>query len=462
MIPIWKRIFIAAAIVGGLSAMPFAAAAQHGRLPLTYSAYVLQQQEAEEDTATPAGPALGLPDTGEAEKINDPEPTEPTLLPEDAQEAADELDADAADTDQPSVEPDAEQSEAPKLEPKPEPVPELSPEMVALRDRVRQVLAYHHRYALSTASNTATEVMHACLAFGCQAEVSRGGSSRERLNAVTCLCWNFPCAGYEPLTLSKGHLAGRIGYGFQQRPSQLLAVLALARAPADYPARVGDDVRDIADLVEYEKLTCRADTDLSLKLIGLSFYVSEKSSWENDLGETWSLSRIVEEELDRPVLGAPYGGTLRLLGLSHAVEQLQALEQPLDGQYLRAKRFVEEFQDYAMKLQNSDGSWGPGYLARRSAGRTTTEQVDGTGRVLEWLVLSLPEERLEDPAIVKSIDLLARLLGSRQYSGGLSGHETEDICSAMHAMHALMLYDDRYFKPRTPEPEPEEGQESPK
>ncbi len=72
--------------------------------------------------------------------------------------------------------------------------------------------------------------------------------------------------------------------------------MALSRVPPDYPVRVGKTVRKVADLVEAEKLGCRTGGDLSLRLIGLSYYVDEPE-WKNDLGETWSIERMIEEEI---------------------------------------------------------------------------------------------------------------------------------------------------------------------
>ena len=115
------------------------------------------------------------------------------------------------------------------------PQPELSPAMVAVRDRLRRTLAGFSRVNLNTQENTATELMQYCLAFGCQSEVHLGNSAAKMVNGITCLCWNYPCAGFEPLTISQGHIAARLGYGLQEHPAQLLAVLALSRVPPTYP-----------------------------------------------------------------------------------------------------------------------------------------------------------------------------------------------------------------------------------
>ena len=332
------------------------------------------------------------------------------------------------------------------------PARELSPAMTALRDRVRNTLASHRRATLNTRENTATEMMSACLPFGCRTNVLLGGPSGRKINGITCICWNYPCAGYEPLCISGDRIAARIGYGTQERPSQFLATLAMARVSPTYQIRVGEDVRTVADLVEHEKLSCRDGADLSLKLIGLAHFVKEPT-WENDLNEEWSHQRIIKEELSRPIVGAPNGGTDRLMGLSYAIHCREKRKQPLDGQYARAQKYVNEFHNFALANQNSDGSWGRHFMAAKSQSRSPAGQLRYTGHVLRWLVFSLPKQQLEDQRVVRSVEHLNRLLGSGRYRHNVRALGTREIGSVMHALQALSIYDNRMFRPADPSPE---------
>ena len=332
----------------------------------------------------------------------------------------------------------------------PEQRPELTPAMAALRDQVRRTLATFHRNGLSAKENTPTELMHACRAFGCSTEVFQSSPSGQKVNGISCLCWNYPCAGFEPLVLSEGRIAARIGYGLQQHDSQLLAVLALSRVQTTYPMRAGEEVRSVADLVEYEKLSCRSGTDLSLKLIGLAYYVADDGNWQNGLGEDWSIERIVREELARPIVGAANGGTDRLIGLSYAIRRRAKRGQPIDGQFARAQKLVDEFGDYALGLQNPDGSWSPYFFAAKGTGSDRAANLRSTGHILEWLAMALPEDRLEDPRVVKSVEYVNRALGSGSRTRrNVRSQSTREIGSVMHALHALAVYDERFFRPRT-------------
>ncbi len=415
-----------------------------------------------------AGPVLVLPSPGFGNRlipenlISDltPRASEPNVFqqPEQAAEAAEAGD-DGMDREAPAGPDEVGESrhganeDASEVAEPEKPRRQLSPGMTTLRDQVRRTLAAHRGQVLSTAENTVTEVIYACRAFGCNTEVLEAVSLRQRINGVTCLLWNYPAAGFTPLTISDGHITGRIGYGYQEHPGELIATLALAQVPADYPVRVGKDVRTVADLVEYEKLACRAGTDKSLAMIGLMHYAGSEPAWRNRLGERWSIERIVEEELDKPVVGAPRGGTQRLMGLSYVVRRRARRNQPLDGPYRRAHDYLLRFHDHALALQNDDGSWNRHYLGAKGNNSSPGAGLASTGRILEWLAFSLPEERLNEPGVVRAVHFVNRALRSGRYGPqNVRSLRTEEIGAAMHALAALRHYDERFFRPFDPPP----------
>jgi len=324
-------------------------------------------------------------------------------------------------------------------------VKQLSPEMTDRRDRVRRVLTALRGQPFNTQQNTCTDVLNFCHAFGCETSLTDNVTSGQKVNGITCLCWNMPCAGYELMTVSEGHLAPRVGYGYQQGSSELVAVLALSQVPADYPVRSGKTVRTVADLIEYEKLTCRPGLDMSLKLVALANYVQEPS-WKDSLGNEWTLQRVVEEELSRPAGTQPHAATNRLLGLSAALERFHKDKTPLDGDLDRAKQYVDESITYAYATQNTDGSWG------RPTNRDYSTAVDSTARMLEWLFLALPDSRLEELHIVRAIDFLHNAFNSTHYQTYIPMMSTREISAAMHAAYVLNVYNQRVFVPADPPP----------
>ncbi|MGD0896501.1 MAG: hypothetical protein ABR915_01615 [Thermoguttaceae bacterium] len=322
---------------------------------------------------------------------------------------------------------------------KPQPKKQLSPAMTELRDRVRQTLGGVYQQPFNTGQSSISDVIQFCRAFGCQSEIHEDGPTGQKVNGITCLCWNHPCGGREPLMVSEGHLAARVGYGYQEAPSQLAAMLALSRVPAEYPARAGDHVRTVADLIENEKLACRSGRDFSLKLVALAYYVSEPT-WKNSLGEEWSVERMVREEMKQSLGQVPQAAVARLLAFSWALEQRSRQKLPVEGDFIAARKYVQQCQDYVLATENSDGSWG-------RAGRDPASALASTAGVLEWLVLSLPAARLEDPKIVQSIQFVSGALRAERYQWNLPSLSSQEVAVTMAAAHALFSYDAQVFAP---------------
>ena len=212
--------------------------------------------------------------------------------------------------------------------------------------------------------------------------------------------------------------------------------------------RVGRFQGTIADLVKTEQWACCRDADQSLRLVGLSFYLPEDAAWNNAAGETWSLSRLVEEELNREADRSDRDATDRLLGLTYAVQRRIKKGQPIEGVYRQVQDLVNEFQPYALGLENADGSWNARFFALRGASRDAFGALRATAFIDEWLILSLPEDRLEDPGVVRSVSYLASNLNAESSQWGRYAMSTRELDGWMHALHALTLYDARYFRPR--------------
>ena len=334
--------------------------------------------------------------------------------------------------------------------------PELSKEMVALRDRLRQALAAFRPTPLNTRDHTPDDILLGCLAFGADAQVL-DVASNQRINAIGMLCWNFPASGAQLLTTNETGVLARVGYGLQSRPGEFLAMLALSRIPPDYEIKVAKFHGTVADLLQPEKLSCLAGTDQSLRLVGLSYYTTDDAGWKNQIGEDWSVARLVEEELARAVDRSDRDATDRLLGLSFAVDRRIKRNQPVDGVFRQAQEHVAEFQQYALGLENPDGSWHPRFFAVRGTSRDSLGTLRSTGHVLEWLVLSLPEDRLEDAAVVRSVNYVAGALGAATNRWGQAWMTPRETDAYAHALHALVLYDLRCFKPRDPAKPPAES-----
>lgn len=304
-----------------------------------------------------------------------------------------------------------------------------------LRDKVRGCLRYYYQRSENISAHSPWGIMHCLIGYGVDTEIIAGN---RRVNAIGWLCWNQPCRGMQMLDVKNDRVEPRTGPGYQGHEGQFLAMLALSRVPIDYALRIDGKDLTIADLVKYEMATCKPRSELSFKLIGLSHYLKSDVTWTSQGDEKWSISRLIQDEITQPIKGACCGGTHRLMGLSTAVRTRQRRNEPMSGQWLRAQNFARNYQNYAFKLQNRDGSFSTDWFKRRADSGDMDRKLQTTGHILEWLVYSLPEEQLGSARVVRSVNFLANLMITQRR------HEWE-IGPRGHALRALALYNERRF-----------------
>ncbi len=347
---------------------------------------------------------------------------------------------DPADT----VAPSASSESSPPLSEK------LTPELERLKYKVRRALTIYYPKRLNTRDHNSWEVMHAIIGYGVHSELLRSGPQGKPINSVSWLCYNGACKGERMLFMDQGRVAARRGVGVQGHHGQFLAILAQSRVLADYPLLVDNKQYTIQDLIETEQLGCQSGIELTFKLIGLAHYLKDDEPWNNYGGESWTIDRLVEEEIKAPVRGAACGGTHRLMGLSFAVKRRELRGQPIDGQFARAQKYLSDYHKYTFGLQNSDGSFSTDWFTGRGSRNDQERRLQTTGHILEWLVYSLPREQLDDPRVKRAVDYLASMLMMGKKDGKEKEDQDWEIGHLGHACHALAIYDQRRF--RTPSP----------
>ncbi len=355
---------------------------------------------------------------------------EPIDEPEDARAPTESgvVDTEAAEAETSS---EAETKE-PVLE---KPQIELSPELADLRDRVRRCMAYYFHRPETTLQRSPWGVMHSVVGFGVDTPLR---TRTKEVNAISWLCGNAPCNGLRLLYVEGDQLGLRMGPGYQGHKGQFLCILAQSRVKIDYPIWIGEHRMTVADLVEHEQMTCESGTELTFKLIGLSHYLEPEATWRNQHDEPWSIERLIKEELAQPVLDACCGGTHRMTGFSYAVKKRAKRGKPMTGQWYRAKKYVDDYHVYTVKLQNPDGSFSTNWFRGRADSGDIDRKLNTTGHTLEWLVYSLPKDQLTDPRVIKAVTFLSDLMWEHR------GREWE-IGPKGHAVHALALYDEYVF-----------------
>jgi hypothetical protein len=304
----------------------------------------------------------------------------------------------------------------------------------ALRARLQSCLAYYQQQPVNAAEETPWGLMHAALAFGVDTDVQAGP---RKLKALGYLCFNGSGQGQRLFHMAGSQLQADIAPGKQGHQGQFLAILAQSRVVPDYPLVIEGQRRTIHDLIAYEQRSCVPQAELTFSLIGLSHYLPPGAQWQNEHG-TWDLPRLVKEELAQPVLGAACGGTHRLMGFSYAVRHREKHGLPVDGQFLRAQKYLQDYIAYTLTLQNADGSFSTAWFEGPGDASDLDRRLETSGHTLEWLAFTLPPERLQEPPVVRAVEYLTDLLlahRTRQWPIGPQGH----------ALHALALYDEKVF-----------------
>jgi hypothetical protein len=312
---------------------------------------------------------------------------------------------------------------------------EMTPELEELRGRIRECLAYYYFKPENVALRSPWGAMHAMIAYGVDSELIAGN---KKVNAIGYLCYNGVCNGQQLFYVSNGKLQTRIGPGVQGHPGQFLAMLAQSRVKTDYPIVIEGQRFTVADLIQHEKETCRPQTELTFKLIAFTHYLKSDERWKSNDGQTWDIPRVIKEELTQPIVGAACGGTHRMTGFSYAFRKREGRGEEFNGQWLRARKFVEDYHDYAFKLQNPDGSFSTDWFAGRADFGPPTRRLETTGHITEWLAYSLTKEDMVEARMTKSVRYLADLLMDNR-------NEKWGIGPLGHGLHALALYDERIF-----------------
>lgn len=378
-----------------------------------------QAPRAREITIAPPKKPVAKPAAKPSPAVTKPEPAKPAAKPK------------ATAKPKPVVKPQA----APTKPPAP-----LSRSLRGLRSRMRTVLSFYYRQSLNTLEHDPWEIMHSMLSYELHSRIRDGGPKGPYMTAVGHLCFNRPSKRQRMMRVVDDKIDTRIGVGLQGHSGQLMAMLAQCNVSPEYPIRIDGKGFTIHDLIESEQQTCYSKTELTFKLMGLGHYLESDAEWLNDRGERWDIPRLIKEEREQPIRGAACGGTHRLAGLSLAFRRREARGEPLDSEYAEAAKFVSQYQSYAFRLQNDDGSLSTEWFRGPGAEEDIDRRLRTTGHLLEWLVYSLPDDQLRSYRTVRAVNYLTSLLATN------ADHEWH-LGSIAHAIHALVLYDKRVFRP---------------
>jgi len=222
-------------------------------------------------------------------------------------------------------------------------------------------------------------------------------------------------------------------------------MLAFSEISPDYEVKDGRESRTLAHLMATEKRNCTRGQNLGLVLAGLASYTSPDEQWANAYGETWSLERLVAEEVARRANQSHADVTNQLLGLAAAVRAYQAANRPLTGSLADAAGQLETYQRFALSIQNNDGTWHPMFFVIKGTSTDADAVLYASAHILRVLVYSLPQDQLHNPQIQRGVTAVAAILAKKGVSAPLSQMSCRQWEGITVGLHALRIYDERVY-----------------
>lgn len=308
------------------------------------------------------------------------------------------------------------------------------------------------RRLLSTAEHTPWQIMHGMLALREEFLIRHNGKP------VSCLEWIKTGPTFENenwfektqvrvltrrgsnnvwqmMTVGRGHPYNK-PYAFEGHINQFVAILSMSGVPLETQFSTPQGPVSMRDMLTYAKMTVNEREEVTWTLWALSRYLPPDAEWINAVGEKWSIERLVKIETAKSLQGAPCGGTHGLFALAHARNVYLRSGKPLVGVWQEAEQKIRRYIQTARMQQNSNGTLSSNYFRGREYKQDFDKRMASNGHLLEFLMMALPSQELNDPWVRRAIEATANDL--------MANRKTEVSCSPLyHATSALSVYLDR-------------------
>ncbi len=310
-------------------------------------------------------------------------------------------------------------------------------ELAELRERVAEAIDVSSRRYLTIDVHTPWQMMHGVLALRERFMIrTRDG---ELIPAVQWLRNGATFQGESIFLLSEDGAQGHPytePYIFQGHPCQFFAMLTMLNLPLDAKFVVQGREVTIADFVRHAKANVNDNEEVTWVLWSLSHYLPPDARWVNKYGEPWSIERLVRIETQNAVAEGACGGTHGLFALAYARNRARAAGRPLKGVWAAAQGKLRHYIERTRQLQNSDGSFSTEFYAGPGYSTDFETRIDATGHCLEWLMMALEDEELEQPWVRSAVRSLAGDL--------IENRQRPARCGPLyHSVHALVLFQER-------------------
>lgn len=236
-------------------------------------------------------------------------------------------------------------------------------------------------------------------------------------------------------------------YAFEGHPNQFLAILTMSDLAADFEFTTNvNGTVTIQEMLRNAQMEVNDREEITWTLWALSRYLPVDSEWVNKSGEPWSIERLVQIQTYADPNAAACGGTHGLFALSLARNAALATGQPLRGIWFEADQKIRNYVAQARSLQNSDGSLSSKYFGGPGYSSEFGKRIATSGHVLEFLMVGARDEELQREWLRSAVRSVAQDLVDHRRTAA-------DCGPLYHALHALVLYQQRMGVSAQPEQE---------
>ncbi|MCA9080005.1 MAG: hypothetical protein KDA58_05570 [Planctomycetaceae bacterium] len=232
-------------------------------------------------------------------------------------------------------------------------------------------------------------------------------------------------------------------YEFEGHSNQFLAIMAMSNLPLDHQFLVaGNRTLTMANMVRHAQMAANENEEITWTLWFLTQYLDPDSRWVNAKGENWSMERLVQLQIQSEVTKSPCGGTHGLFALAYIRNSYLQKHGQLRGIWMSADMKVQQHIAMSKALQNADGSFSTMHFKGRGHSDDFNERIKYSGHQLEWLMMALPHNRLDEEWVQRGIRALALDMV-------VNASQPADCGPLYHSLNALKMYHDRVAPSRT-------------
>lgn len=295
---------------------------------------------------------------------------------------------------------------------------------------------------LSTSTQGAWQIVHGILAFGEKFSILHEGTPQLALGYLldggTLTGWNLRLGDRGVITVVES--GSTLGQGHPDQWLGYLSQCGVNGIPLNRKLVVQNQEATVGDLLSQAQADLRPGQEATWTLMALATYLTENDHWQSSSGADWNLERVIDMELEADLAESACGGAHRLYGLATVVNRYLARHpdatSPLPGAWGRAEASINECIGRARRFQQADGSFSTQYFERPGTSPDIAAKLGSSGHIFEFLAIALPENRLNEPWVLRAAERLVKML-----------EQTADVdveCGSLyHAAHGLLLYRNR-------------------